>query len=67
MNPTLEENHEAAFLEALRRTSYSKVAPLTSNSEPRGSVTRPREFSGRPAVSPDEPYLELQRTQDEIF
>ena len=42
------------FLEALFRTSFSEVAPPTSNSDPHGSVKIAREHSGRPAGSTDE-------------
>ena len=34
------------FLEALFRTSFSEVAPPTSNSDPHGSVKIAREHSG---------------------
>ena len=40
------------FLEALFRTSFSEVAPPSSNSDPHSSVEIAREHSGRPAGSP---------------
>ena len=55
------------FLDALFRTSPSEVAPPTSNSNPDGSVKIVRERSGRPAGSPDEPYVEIQQPHDAIF
>ena len=55
------------FLEALFRTSHSKVAPPTSNSGPNGSVKFAREHSGRPAGPPDESYTEIQQPHDAIF
>ena len=55
------------FLEAQFGTSFSEVAPSTSNSDPNGSVKFAREHSGRPAGSPDESYTELQQPHDAIF
>ena len=54
------------FLEALSRTSFSEVAPPTSNSDPHSSVEIAREHSGRPAGSPDGPYNEIQQPHDAI-
>ena len=55
------------FLEAIFRTSFSEVAPPTSNSNPHSSVEIAREHSGRPAGSPDESYTEIQQPHDAIF
>ena len=55
------------FLEALFRTSFSEVAPPTSNSDPHSSVEIAREQSGQPAGSPDESYTEIQQPHDAIF
>ena len=55
------------FLEALFRTSFSEVAPPTSNSDPHSSVENAREQSGRTAGSPDDPYTEIQQPHDAIF
>jgi len=55
------------FLEALFRTSFSEVAPPTSNWDPHSSVEIAREHSGRPARSPDESYTENQQPHDAIF
>ena len=55
------------FLEALFRTSHSEVAPPTSNSDTDRSVNFAREHSGRPAVSQDESYTEIQQPHDAIF
>ena len=55
------------FLEALFRTSFSEVAPPTSNSDPHSLVKIAREHSGRPAGSPDESYTKLQQPHDAIF
>ena len=55
------------FLEALFRTSFSGVAPPTSNSDPHSSVEIAREHSGRPTGSPDESYTEIQQPHDAIF
>ena len=55
------------FLEALSRTSFSEVAPPTSNSDPHSSVEIAREHSGRPGGSPDDPYTEIQKPHDAIF
>ena len=54
------------FLEALFRTSFSEVAPPTSNSDPHSSVEIAREHSGRPAGSPDDPYPKIQQPHDAI-
>ena len=55
------------FLEAPIRTSFSEVAPPTSNSDPEGSKKIAREHSGRPTGSPDESYTEIQQPHDAIF
>ena len=55
------------FLESLFRTSFSEVAPPTSNFDPKGSVKFAREHSGRPTGSPDESYNEIQQPHDAIF
>ena len=52
------------FLEALFRTSFSEVAPPTSNSDPDGSVKIARQHPERPAGSPEESYTETRQTQD---
>ena len=55
------------FLEAIFRTSFSEVAPPTSNSDPHSSVEIAREHSGQPTGSPDESYTEIQQPHDAIF
>ena len=55
------------FLKALFRTSHSEFAPPTSSSDPHGSVKIAQEHSGRPAVSPEELYPEIQQPHDAIF
>ena len=55
------------FLEVLFRTSFSEVAPPTSDSGPNGLVKISREHSGQPAGSPDESYIEIKQPYDAIF
>ena len=55
------------FLEAHFGTSFSEVAPPTSNSDPDGSMKVAREQSGRPTGSPDESCTEIQQPHDAIF
>ena len=55
------------FLEAHFGTSFSEVAPPTSNCDPNSSVKNAREHSGRPPGSPDESYTEIQQPHDAIL